>query len=121
MENIKLYWISLIIPAVVFAPNLLWLLFPLINMPAAEERKEPITLTILEDMGRVGVIIIPLFYPIGVDAAGQSCLVAMIVLLLIYYARWFPFPPPPIPGKSGLFFLPLNRNLSFRRSRFISS
>jgi hypothetical protein len=91
MENIEFYWISLIIPTVVLAPNLLWFLFPPINMPASEEIKEPITLTILENIGRVGVIIIPLFYPIVVDDASQYCLIAMIVLLLVYYVGWFRF------------------------------
>lgn len=91
MENLNFYWISLFIPIVVLAPNLLWFLFPPINMPTAEEIKEPITLTILENIGRVGVIIIPLFYPIIIDAASHYCLVAMIVLLFIYYAGWFRF------------------------------
>jgi hypothetical protein len=92
MENLELYWRSLIIPIVVLAPNLLWFLFPPINIPAAEEIKEPIALTILENIGRVGVIILPLFYPIVVDnALGQYCLIAMIALLLIYYAGWLRF------------------------------
>ncbi|MBP2651424.1 MAG: hypothetical protein H6Q74_2249 [Firmicutes bacterium] len=92
MENLEFYWRSLIVPIVVFAPNLLWFLFPPINILAEDEIKEPIALTILENIGRIGVIIIPLFYPLVVDnATSQYCLIAMIVLLLVYYAGWFRF------------------------------
>ena len=92
MGNFEFYWISLIIPIVVFAPNILWFLYPPINIPMAEEIKEPIALTILENIGRVGVIVIPLFYPIVVDnVADQYCLIAMTTLLLVYYAGWFRF------------------------------
>lgn len=87
----EFFWNSLIIPLLVLAPNLIWIFSPPINIPAAEEIKEPIALTMFENIGRFGVIIIPVFYPIVIDDENQYCLIGMVVLLLIYYAGWFRF------------------------------
>ncbi|MBP2643850.1 MAG: putative rane protein [Firmicutes bacterium] len=100
-------WISLFIPIVVLAPNLLWLLFPPINI-SVQEVKEPLFLTILENLGRLGVTVIPLFYKIVlVDSMSYVVLIIMLLLLAIYYYGWFRF---YICGRNHIFlFLPLWR------------
>lgn len=85
-------WTGLGVPMMVLIPNLLWLLFPPTNAPAVEEVDEPVRLMILEWAGQFGVTIIPLFYPVILDDAASSFyLIAMLFLLIVYYAGWFRF------------------------------
>jgi hypothetical protein len=108
MDNMVFYWMSLIIPIVVLIPNLLWLLFPPNNTPLTEKVNEPVSITILENAGRLGVAIIPLFYPIVFDnEMSHLILLFMLLLLAIYYVGWFRF---FCGGRNyGLLFLPLWR------------
>ena len=86
-----MYWLNLIIPALIFIPNLLEYFLPPANLPQ-ESPREPVYLKILEWVGRIGLIIIPLFTPFSVESmAGELALIALIVFLLIYYAGWFRF------------------------------
>lgn len=55
---------SVVIPLVVFAPNVLMLAFPLrgILFQSGDPRKVLAFLTALERVGQAGVLVIPLFY-----------------------------------------------------------
>jgi len=108
MGNIALYWTSLVIPLMVFIPNLLWVLLPATNKPSSKEINDPMYLTILENMGRVGVTIIPLFYLIILDnALKYFYLITMIVFLAVYYFCWVRF---FLGGRNyTLLFMPLWR------------
>jgi len=86
-----MYWLNLIIPALIFIPNLLVYFFPPANAPQEFHRK-PIYLKIFEWLGRIALIIIPLFNPFSVESmAGGLALIAFIIFLFIYYAGWFRF------------------------------
>ena len=79
---------SLIITLLVLIPNIIFSLKP----PASKSSnlpKEPLPLTIIENIGRYGVFIIPLFY--GIDVSGTCEIIAtslMGLMLLIYYVCW---------------------------------
>ncbi|GMB01841.1 hypothetical protein [Pelosinus sp. IPA-1] len=91
MFDFMLYSSSLIIPIIILIPNLLWLLFPPINIPLQEDN-EPVILTVFENIGRFGVTIIPLFYPITMNnISNRFYIIAMLLLLTVYYAGWFRF------------------------------
>ena len=92
MGDFVVYWTSLFIPLVVLLPNLLWLLFPPVNRPQAEETDVPVSLTLLERAGQSGVTIFPLFYPVVLDdAASLVYVTAMLLLLAVYYTGWLRF------------------------------
>jgi len=86
-----MYWLNLIIPALVFIPNLLMYFLPPANAPQEAPHK-PAYLKIFEWMGRIGLIITPLFSPFSATSmAGELTLIVFVILLLIYYAGWFRF------------------------------
>lgn len=86
------YWGSLVIPIMIFLPNVLWVLFPSINSPSSEEKNEPALLAALENAGRIGVAVVPVFYPLSLHDRGQYyALFVMVLLLLLYYAGWLRF------------------------------
>lgn len=86
-----MYWLNLVIPALVFIPNLLAYFFPPANEPQ-EFPEEPVLLKIIEWLGRIGLIIIPLFFPFSAKSvAGELALIVILIFLLIYYAGWFRF------------------------------
>ncbi len=79
---------SLIITILVLIPNIFFSLKKTVNKPS-NLPKEPLILTIIENIGRYGVFIIPLFYKI--DVSGMLEIVdvaAMGLMLLLYYACW---------------------------------
>ena len=86
-----MYWLNLVIPALIFIPNLLAYFFPPANVPQ-ESPDEPAFLKIFEWLGRVGLIVIPLFFPYSANSmAGELALIVVVIFLLIYYAGWFRF------------------------------
>lgn len=86
-----MYWQNLIIPALIFIPNLLKYFFPPANVPQ-ESPSEPVYLKTFEWLGGIGLIIIPLFSPFSASSmAGELALIVLIIFLLIYYAGWFRF------------------------------
>lgn len=89
--NLILYWASLLIPVAIFMPNLLWLLLPPVNTPSLNKAKEAAWLTVGENAGRVGVIVIPLFYPVVLDEGGSFYIISMLLLLGVYYSGWIRF------------------------------
>lgn len=86
-----MYWLNLIIPALIFLPNLLLFRYPPANEPQ-EPVHEPLSLKVIEWVGRIGLIITPLFTPYSADSvAGEMAFMALVVFLLIYYAGWIRF------------------------------
>lgn len=87
-DRTLLHPFSLIITILVLIPNIFFSLKKPVNKPS-NLPKEPLLLTIIENIGRYGVFIIPLFYEI--DASGvleKVAIAAMASMLLIYYACW---------------------------------
>jgi hypothetical protein len=86
------YWSSLVIPILMLFPNFLCFLFPPINTPQFKEKNEPLILLILENIGRIGVTVIPLFYPIILNnTASYFYLTCSFLLLFFYYTCWLRF------------------------------
>ena len=86
-----MYWLNLIIPALVFIPGLLLYFYPPANVPQ-ESPEVPVYFKVMEWIGRVGLIITPLFSPYSaISVAGGLAEIALIVFLLLYYAGWVRF------------------------------
>lgn len=86
------YWSSLVIPILMLFPNFLCFLFPPINTPQFKDKNEPLILLILENIGRIGVTVIPLLYPILLNnKASYFYLTCLFLLLFFYYACWLRF------------------------------
>jgi hypothetical protein len=78
----------LIITILVLIPNIFFALKKPVNKPA-NLPKEPLILTIIENIGRYGVFIIPLFYKIDVSGVFEKIAAAVMgLMLLLYYACW---------------------------------
>jgi len=80
--------LSLIVTLLVLIPNIIFSIRPPANKPS-NLPKEPLPLTIIENIGRYGVFIIPLFY--GMDISGIWEIIAvslMGLMLLLYYVCW---------------------------------
>jgi hypothetical protein len=78
---------GIILPLVLLLPNVFWALFP--SSSGALEADESIALTILENIGRIGILVIPIFYSIDLDKPYAKLVIAlMAIALLIYYAAW---------------------------------
>lgn len=76
-----------VIPVLVMLPNVIWMTLP--KKAAAEPGKEPLWLTIVENIGRVAILVIPFFYdldfhrPLALPVA-----IGMSLALMLYYACW---------------------------------
>lgn len=80
--------LSLIIPALVLAPNLIYAVKSPLNVPS-NRPAEPVVLVILERLGLAGCLITPVFYPIYSTGTFEIFAVAGIGLMLaIYYYCW---------------------------------
>ena len=87
-DRTLLHPFSLIITILVLIPNLFFSLKKPVNKPS-NLPKEPLLLTIIENIGRYGVFIIPLFYEMDVSGVLEKvAIAAMASMLLIYYACW---------------------------------
>ncbi|MGG6310400.1 hypothetical protein [Paenibacillus macerans] len=83
------YAVSLIIPAAVLLPNLIFWRWPPQHMPSPQELQENIFLKAAEGIGRVGVMVLPLFSPVHMgNLRDILSLTGMVVFLLLYYAGW---------------------------------
>jgi hypothetical protein len=90
MGAITFHWMNLFIPLVVFAPYALWLLLPSAIKTSGEKNKTPILWTFLENVGRVCVTIVPVFYPIVLDGEfSRVCVNGMLFLAVFYFAGWY--------------------------------
>jgi len=73
-------------------PNVFWMVFPPRETPPPDE--EPSTgptklLKILEQIGRMGVFVVPFFYRINISGTGERiCAGIMLLALAVYYAGW---------------------------------
>ena len=80
--------LSLIIPALVLIPNLMYALKPPLNTPS-NPPKEPIVLVVLERIGLAGCLITPAFYPVDiVGTFGIIAVTGMGLMLVTYYYCW---------------------------------
>ena len=81
-----------VISILLLLPNLLWMLFPQREQPAAAvEAAEPSwrALETVEWGGRIATLVIPFFYRVEVQSTRQVvALVVMALALLFYYAGW---------------------------------
>lgn len=81
-----------LIPVLVLLPNLLWLLFPPGDAPAAEHVPKSLLvqlMEVLEWLGRLGCLVIPVFYRVEMQTAAQvGALAVTAAALLFYYAGW---------------------------------
>jgi hypothetical protein len=78
----------LIITILVLSPNVFFGLKKPVNKPS-DLPKEPLALTIIENIGRYGVFIIPLFYAIDISGAIEIiAAAAMASMLILFYACW---------------------------------
>ncbi|WP_187377827.1 hypothetical protein [Paenibacillus senegalimassiliensis] len=82
--------ISLIIPAVVLLPNFLFWAWPPEGMPSSVQAVQVhLGLKVAEGAGRVGVMVVPLFYGIHMNQSLASlALVIMIIAMLLYSVGW---------------------------------
>ena len=78
---------GILIPFLILIPNILWMIFP--TTDSGEVKKEPILLTIIENIGRIATLIIPVFYSINWQKKiSVPVLVMMGITLMIYYVAW---------------------------------
>ncbi len=73
-------------------PNLLWALLPPRGMPdsgGGAEARSPRLLETMEQIGRMGVFIVPLFYRVEISGPLERiCAGVMALALTIYYVGW---------------------------------
>ena len=85
-------YLGWLIPFLILLPNLFWMLFPPRGAPAAEkvERSRFVRLMeVVEWIGRIGCLVIPLFFRVEVQSGWQiGALGVMAAALLLYYAGW---------------------------------
>ena len=80
---------SLLITAAVLLPNLIFLVFPPLNVNKYGKSADPLLFTIVERVGQVGSFVLPLFF--SLTFSGGIVAVAWIVMglaLAFYYAGW---------------------------------
>jgi len=98
-----------LIPVLVMIPNVIWMLLP--KVEAGEQDAEPLALTIVENLGRAAVLILPFFYTLDLSRKGGVVVaVGMGAALAIYYAAWvryFVRGRPPELFRAPLLGIPL--------------
>lgn len=79
-----------IFPLIIFAPNLLFILFPPKEVPLqSEERGILKVMTSLERLGQASVLIIPFFYSIHILTSIQIVgFCVSIIVTALYYVGW---------------------------------
>jgi hypothetical protein len=76
-----------LIPVLIMLPNLVWMLLP--KARAAEQGDEPLILTIVENAGRVAVLVLPFFFSLDMNKEfSRPALIGMGLALAIYYGSW---------------------------------
>lgn len=81
------HFISVVFLSVILLPNLLFYVFKPKDIPTI--KKEPIVLTIIENIGRITSFIIPLIY--GKQISNQDfnyLTIIMLIFILVYYICW---------------------------------
>lgn len=85
---------SIVIPLLVALPNLLWAKFPPMDtlQKSQPARSRNRFLEVCEQIGRMSVFVVPLFYlPHPAMRGYRLALALMGVSLLVYYCGWFRF------------------------------
>ena len=78
---------GILIPFLVLIPNILWMVLSTKGSDSITE--EPILLTIIENIGRIATLILPLFYSINWQKKNSIPVLAIMgIALLIYYVAW---------------------------------
>lgn len=80
---------SLLIPAVMLLPNLLFMVWPPKSMPGVKVLKESLLYKVAEGIGRAGVVVLPLFSAVRVE--GNLERIALVLMLLsfgLYVIGW---------------------------------
>jgi hypothetical protein len=76
-----------LIPVLVMLPNVLWMVLP--RAEPSEQTSEPLFLTVLENIGRVAVLILPFFFSLDLNRRLSTPIaVGMGLALALYYASW---------------------------------
>ena len=76
-----------LIPVLVMLPNVLWMALP--RAEANTQTHEPLFLTIVENVGRVAVLILPFFFSLDLNRRlSTPVAVGMGLALALYYAAW---------------------------------
>lgn len=85
----EFYFINIVLIGVIILPNLLFVFFPPKDSPGRENKRTVFwkSITVIENIGRIGVFILPLFWEIHFDE-NFIILIFMVLFVLIYYATW---------------------------------
>lgn len=76
-----------LIPVLLMLPNVVWMLFP--KVAGGKQVSEPLVLTILENIGRFAILILPFFYALDLQRKYATLvMIAMGLALAVYYASW---------------------------------
>ena len=88
LENLKFTLRSgALIPLLVMLPNLVWMLLP--KSTAVKGAAEPLALTIIENIGRVAILVLPFFYSLNLEKKFSVLVsICMGLALVLYYAAW---------------------------------
>jgi hypothetical protein len=83
---------SLLITAVVLLPNLLFLVFPPLNVSKYSKPSDSLLFTIVERVGQVGSFILPLFFPLSFSGGlVTTAWIVMGLALVFYCVGWMRF------------------------------
>jgi hypothetical protein len=86
-----IHLISLLIPMVVLLPNIAFFATTPNNVPSLEIEANELSpiFTFLENVGRIGVFIIPIFASVTIDNVAEvAALIGMLLALVLYYVGW---------------------------------
>lgn len=76
-----------LIPLLIMLPNLAWMLFPAKDPPPPT--KEPLTLTVMENVGRIATFALPFFYELHFERPFALPVALLMILVLAgYYFCW---------------------------------
>lgn len=76
-----------LIPLLVMLPNIVWMILP--KPAAVQQTAEPLALTIVENIGRIAILVVPFFYALDwKKPLSVPVLIAMGLALALYYAAW---------------------------------
>ena len=76
-----------LIPLLLMLPNVVWVLLPKVDVD--EQVSEPLLLTVVENIGRAAVLILPFFFSLSLDKKYSTLvLIGMGLALTVYYVAW---------------------------------
>ncbi len=76
-----------LVPILLMLPNILWMILP--GEKAQQEAKAPLWLTVLENTGRMVILVLPFFYHLDLSRMyGFMVLAVMGLALAVYYLAW---------------------------------